>query len=185
MKKLLMITMTFFLALSILQAQTKKNDKAKIAEAKKEIKTDRIALHKLEGTTVNLMAKENFRSDFSNVSDVHWKRNGTFDEASFMRGGKQMTAFYDIEGRLVGSTRAATLKELPSKAVKEIGIRYKNYTVGPIIFFKDNENNDTDMILYGVQFDDADTWLVELTKGADRIIVQANKYGEVSYFSKL
>jgi hypothetical protein len=185
MKKIIMITMTFFLALTILQAQTKKNDKAKIAEAKKEIKTERVALHKLEGTTVSEIAKDNFTADFSNVSNVHWKRNSTFDEASFMKGGKQMTAYYDIDGNLVGSTRAATLNELPSKAVKEISIRYKNYSVGPIIFFKDNESNATDMILYGVQFDDADTWLVELTKGADRIVVQANKDGEVSYFSKL
>jgi hypothetical protein len=185
MKKFVIITMTFFLALTILQAQAKKYDKTRNTETKKEVKTERVALHKLEGTNVNEMAKENFISDFQGVSNVHWKRNGTFDEVSFLQGGRQMTAFYDINAKLVGSTRAATLNELPSKARKEITSRYKDYKVGPVIYFADNEANDTDMILYGVQFDDADTWLVELTKGADRIVVQADKDGEVSYFSKL
>jgi len=181
MKKFVIITTTFFLALTILQAKSEKYDKAKNPKSK----TERMALKKLEGTNVSEIAKTNFTVDFSKASDVHWKRNGTFDEASFMLGSKQMTAFYDIDGKLVGTTRAAALKELPLKAREEISSRYKNYTVGPIIFFKDDENNDTDMILYGVQFDDADTWLVELTRGADRIVVQALKDGEVSYFSKL
>lgn len=185
MKKSFIITIALFLALATVQARPGQDGKSGNGETVKEMKSGRIPLHKLEGNNVSEMAKNNFNTDFPNVSDLHWKRNGTFDEASFIKAGKQMTAFYDYEGNLVGSTRAAKLSELPEAAQNEIKTRYKGYKIGPVIFFKDNESNATDMILYGVQFDDADTWLVELRKGAEGIVVQVLKDGEVSYFTRL
>jgi len=41
------------------------------------------------------------------------------------------------------------------------------------------------MMLYGKQFEDADNYFVELTKGAKKIIVQVDSQGLVFFFTEL
>jgi len=154
-------------------------------ETKKEAKTERKALRKLEGTNVNEMAKTNFITDFGNVPGAVWKRVDTYDQVTFTKDGKKMTAFYDYDANLVGTTSIKKFTDLPAKGQQEIKTRYKDYKVGAVIFYDDNEANDTDMILYGAQFDDADNYFVELTKGAENIVVEVNPSGFVTYFKKL
>ena len=43
----------------------------------------------------------------------------------------------------------------------------------------------TDMILYGLQFEDQDNYFVELTKGKDKIVVQVTPEGDVFFFKQL
>jgi hypothetical protein len=179
MKKLAIVLTVFLFAFSLVQGQTKNN------ETKKEQKTERTPLKKLEGNKVSEMAKNSFQTDFKNVQNVQWKRNGTYDEAVFTRDGKEMTAFYDFGGILVGTTKQATWADLPAKGQQEIKNMYKDYTVGSVIFFDDNEVNTTDMIMYGKQFDDTDTYLVELAKGTKKIVVQVEKDGKVTFFKQL
>lgn len=179
MKKLGIVSLVFLFAISLAQGQPKKE------ETKKEQKAERTALKNLEGTNISKMAKDSFRSDFGNIQNVQWKRNGTFDEALFTKDGKETTAFYDIEGKQVGFTRRANWSDLSTKVQEEIKNTYKDYTVGPVIFFDDNEANETDMVMYGIQFDDTDTYLVELNKGTKKIVVQVDKQGMVSFFKQL
>lgn len=132
------------------------------------------------------IAKSKYYADFGNVPDVKWKRVGTFDEAAFTKDGKEMKAFYDIDGKLVGTTTIKTFADVPAKGQKEIEAKYKDYSIGQqVVFFDDNEANETDMILYGVQFDDEDNYFVELTKGTKKIILQVNSEGEVFFFKQL
>ena len=179
MKKLAFISLAFLLSMALVQAQTKST------ETKKEQKAERTALKKLEGSNVSEISKNNFKVDFGNLPNVQWKRNGTFDEAKFTKDGKEMTSFYDIEGKLVGTTSQAAVTDLPAMGQQELKSRYKDYTIGPVIFFDDNEANTTDMIMYGIQFDDAETYLVELVKGNNKIVVQVDKDGKVSFFKQL
>ena len=185
MKKVIFTAMALLIVFTISEARQINGSNSTASGAGKDIKTGRAALKNLEGAEVSSMARGSFAADFGNVPDVKWKRNGPFDEAMFTKDGKQMTAYYDYEGNLVGATRLAAFSELPARGQKEINRRYREYTVGPVIWFEDNETNTTDMVLYGIQFDDADTWLVELTKGDSRIVVQVDKAGETSYFQKL
>ena len=96
-----------------------------------------------------------------------------------------MKAFYDGDGSLVGTTSSITFAQIPAKGQKEINTKYKGYKIGPVVFFDDNENNETDMILYGLQFDDTDSYFVELTKGQDKIVVKVDPAGFVDFFMKL
>jgi hypothetical protein len=41
------------------------------------------------------------------------------------------------------------------------------------------------MIMYGILFDDADVWFVELQQNTKRIVVQVDKRGSVSFFKQL
>jgi hypothetical protein len=179
MKRIAIASLVFLFVFSLAQGKTKS------PEPKKEQKTELIPLKKLEGNKISEIAENNFKIDFGDLTNVQWKRNGTFDEALFTRDGKMTTAYYDIEGNLVGLTYNSTFAEVPAIGQKEIKTRYRDYKIGPVIFFDDNEVNPYDMILYGVQFDDADTYLVELTKGTDKIVVQVDKDGLVRFFKQL
>ncbi len=185
MKRIAFLTLIFLAVIIVAQGQPSKEDKSQLNGTRKEMKSERVPLKKLKGTEVSEISRNNFETDFGNIPDVKWKRNGAFDEAEFLRNGKLMTAYYDIDGNLVGTTRLTEFKNIPSAGQKEIQNRYKGYIIGPTVFFEDNEVNDTDMILYGIQFDDADTYLVELTKGTDKIVVQVDKDGLVSFFKQL
>jgi len=185
MKKLGILLMTFLFALSVVQGQTQKTEKGKTKETKKESKAERVPLKKLGGTVVNVNAKNNFDLDFGKIPNVIWTRIENFDEAVFTKDGKEMRAYYDSDGKLVGTTQYVTFDKLPEKAKQEIKTKYKEYTVGPVIFYDDNELNETDMVLWSVQFDDEDNYFVELTKGTEKIILRVNPLGNVAFFKTL
>ncbi|MDP4223014.1 MAG: hypothetical protein Q8868_06845 [Bacteroidota bacterium] len=185
MKKVLIFLMTSLFAVSISMGQPAKTNKTNTREAKKETKSAKITLKRLEGTAVSAEARYKFESDFGSIPDVTWKRSAYFDEASFSKGGKEMVAFYDLDGLLVGTTSAAKFTDLPKRAQDEIKTKYKDYSIGPVIFFDDNEANTSDMILYGKQFEDEDNYFIELTGGTNKIVVQVHPQGEVNYFTQI
>ncbi len=192
MKKLAVLSMALLFVGASLQSQAQVKQKGEIAEAKKEVKTEkkelrteRIALRKLEGTKVSELAKQQFRSDFGAVPNVQWRRSATFDEATYTKAGHKVTAYYDSGNTLVGTCTIETLADVPAKGQAEIKTKYKGYTPRVVIFFKDNEANDTDMLLYGNQFEDADNYFVELAKGKQKMVVQVTPLGAVSYFANL
>jgi hypothetical protein len=185
MKKFKVLLMAFLFAFVVTEAPAQKADKEKVKETKKEQKAERVPLKKLEGKVVSSEAKRNFNSDFARASDVLWIRKGTFDEVSFTNRGIKMKGYYDSEGKLVGTTQNSTFPEIPAKCQEVIKTKYKDYTVGPVVFFDDNELNETDMILWAIQFDDKDLYFVELAKGTNKIILMCNLEGEVSFFKQL
>jgi hypothetical protein len=186
MKKLAILSMTFLFALSVAYGQNKTLDKEKVKETKKELKSERVALRKLEGNVVSVKAKSNFNVDFNGATNVQWKRIDTYDQAEFTsKDGHKLKAYYDADGILVGSTEVKTFADIPAKGQKEIKEKYKDYTIEQVIFYDDNETNTTDMIMYGIQFDDADNYFVELSKGTNKIILQVNTEGTVFLFKKL
>lgn len=181
MKRLAFLSFTFLFMMYAAYCQEQKSANTQNKETKKES----IPLKKLEGSNVSEMAKESFKADFGKVPDVKWQRSGTFDEAIFMKDGKEMIANYDIGGKLVGTTKVVTFAEVPATGQQDIKKRYKDYTVSTVIFYDDNEANETDMIMYGIQFDDADNYFVELKKGNSKIVVRVDLKGEVFFFKQL
>lgn len=152
---------------------------------KKEKKAERKALRKLEGHEVSYQSKEQFAVDFANATNVTWKRTAFFDEAIFTQDGRTQTAYYDIHNDLVGTTELKQFADLPASAQKTILKRYKDYSIEKVILFDDNETNDTDMLMYGRQFDDADNYFVEIRKGAKDLVLQVDMGGDVSYFGQM
>jgi hypothetical protein len=184
MKNLAVLSMTFLVTVAALQVQAQKTEKAK--ETNKEQKSDRVGLKKLEGTLVSNNSKIAFNTDFKTATNVQSKRIDTFDEFSFTNNdGQKMTAYYDFNGVLVGTTQDKTIADLPAKGLQKIKEMYKDYTIGPVVFFDDNELNESDMILWGIQFDDADNYFAELSNGTKKTIVKVSPEGFVSFFENL
>jgi hypothetical protein len=185
MKTLNFLSMTLMLALTVVFTQANETRNSDFGTTKKKTKTERKELRKLEGSTVSDFAKRQFYSDFGNVPDTHWNRELNFDVASYKYDGQEWKAYYDADAHLVGTTSAKKVSDLPLKAQKEISAKYKGFTIGPVIFFDDNEANETDMALFGVQFEDTDNYFVEVTKGDNKTILQVDTTGSVSFFRKL
>lgn len=84
----------------------------------------------------------------------------------------------------MGTSEKKTFSVLPSKAQVYILDKYPTYKIGEVVFFNDNEQNDTDMVLYGQSFEDADNYFVGLEKDNKTTVVKVNMSGEVSYFTE-
>jgi hypothetical protein len=183
MKRLTILTMVFLFILSVVHGQPQTSGKESKSETKNEVKSEKKALNKLVGKDVSNLSKNNFYVDFGDLKNVKWDRFTYFDVATFTKNGKETKAYYDWDGKLVGTTQVVKFTDLPETAQKEIKNKYKDYVVGPVTFFNDNELNDTDMFLYGSQFEDEDNYFVELTKADKGLIVRCDSHGNVSYFT--
>jgi hypothetical protein len=188
MKKLIILSMSVFFVMAVIQlpAQVVNKDaiKTETKETKKEIKTVRKELRKLPGTMVSDLSKKQFYADFGNVTNVQWTRSNYFDEAGFTKDGKIMRAFYDTNNTLVGTTTMRTFGDLSAKTQKEIMTKYKDYAIGKVVFYDDNEANTTDMVLYNAQFDDEDSYFVELSKDKKNVILKVNPAGGLMVFTQ-
>jgi hypothetical protein len=151
---------------------------------KKEKNEYRMELKKLKGKEVSYRAKQQFYRDFGDIPGTKWERTANFDRAIFTRDGQTSIAYYDSDANLVGTTTDKTFEDLPARARKYINSKYPGYSRG-VIFFDDNEFNETDMVLYSMQFDDADNYFVALKKGTGEIILKVSMRGDVSFFKKL
>jgi hypothetical protein len=129
--------------------------------------------------------RANFYSDFGYIPISNWEVTDQFDKISFMKNNVIYTAYYDSNSELVGTISNVSLADLPAHAVQDINKKYKGYTIGNVVFYDDNESNETDMIYYGQQFDDEDKYFVELQNDKEQIVVQVNTVGVVSFFRTL
>ena len=125
-----------------------------------------------------------FSQDFPNAKYVTWAQ-GRFAEASFLDGDVLKVAYYDEDNNLVGSTTDMDASALPEKARDHLNKMYPGYAIEKVVFFDDNEGNDTDMFLYSTSFEDEDNYFPLLVKGSKKIILKVSLEGEVSFFESL
>jgi hypothetical protein len=193
MKKLIVLSAATVIVAATVSAQNDqdyvKDDIAGLKKQeyaiRKEKLEDKRKLKELEGNEVSDRSKQQFYDDFGNIPDAQWERTMNYDEATFTKNGQVLTAFYDFDSKLVGTTSAKTFSDIPSEARKYINEKYKDYSIAAVLFFDDNEANETDMVLYNQQFDDVDSYFVELKKDNKEIVLHVNMEGVVYYFTRL
>jgi len=125
-----------------------------------------------------------FLQDFPNAKFVTWFY-GQFVEASFIDNDAIKTAYYDDDNNLVGTTTDVDASALPEKARDHISKMYPGYTIEKVVFFDDNEANDTDMFLFNQSFEDEDNYFPLLVKGSKQIILEVSPEGKVSFFQNV
>ena len=172
------ITSAIIAALAVTGAQAQTLAK----EVRKEHRAEKHAAARQE---VSSRSKDSFYADFGQVADAKWVRGPQFDEVTFTKDGQKQTAYYDSHFILVGTTADKKFADIPAKAQKEIEKQFKNYAIGAVVEYKDNENNDTNMLLYGTQFDDADHYFVTVSKGKEADVLMVKTDGQISFFSTL
>jgi hypothetical protein len=155
------------------------------SDLSKEKKEERRELRKERSKEVSYMSIQNFQGDFPGITPTQWKWIDNFDEATFVKDGQTMSAFYDFEGKLVGTTQDKTFADLPPIAQKYINDKYQGYTPTGVIFYDDNEFNENNMILYNNEYSDEDSYFVEMQKGNERIVLHVKLNGDVLYYTTL
>jgi hypothetical protein len=142
-------------------------------------------LTELELKNFNYQTRANFYADFGYIPITGWEFSDEFDKISFLRNAVLCTAYYDLESQLVGTISNVTVADLPPRAMEKIDKDYKGYTIGDVVFFDDNELNESDMLYYDRRFDDEDKYFVELKNDKEKIVLQVNDAGNVSFFTAL
>ena len=194
MKKIISLSTAALVFVSTINAQTtiadsnhdlaalNKEDKS----ARHEMKKEKRELRKLEGGEVSYQSKQAFRTDFGDIHNVTWVRRTFNDQATFTNSkGEQETAYYDFYSQLIGTTEPKTFTDLPARAQKFIDEKYNGFSKEAVIFFEDNNINDMDMVLYGDQFEDADNYFIELTKGTEKLVLRVDTNGYVYFFKRI
>jgi hypothetical protein len=192
MKKLFVLLAATFVLASAINAQPSyefvKNNIASLNSLESGIKKEKLEvrkeLKKLEGNDASDLSKEQFYSDFGSFPETQWKRTANYDEASFIKEGQVLNAFYDADSKLVGTASDITFADLPSKAQKFINEKYKDYSVEDVLLYHDNELDD-DMALYNVPLDDENRYFVELKKEDKEIVFQVHIDGAISFYTQL
>lgn len=193
MKKILLVWLSVSLSAYFVQAQPalqtsiagvhlKHHKHAKSAQGKKHAKK---ALKKLTGSDASVQSKATFATQFGNVQNVQWERQDFFDVATFMQNGQQMKAFFDNDGEFVGTSMHTNMKAVPANGQAEIAKMYPGYVVSDVILYDDNEEQISDIILYGTQFESTDNYFVELNKDNRKLIVKVSPEGHVSLFKEI
>jgi hypothetical protein len=149
-----------------------------------DVAKDRV-LTELELRNFNYQTRVNFYMDFGYIPIVGWEYSDELDKISFLKDGVLCTAYYGFDSKLVGTISNVTVADLPAHALDKINKNYKGYTIGNVIFFDDNELNETDMLYYNRRFDNEDKYFVELQNDREKIVVQVNDVGDVSFFKAL
>ena len=134
---------------------------------------------------VSNLSKAQFSRDFPRVSDAVWTRTANFDEVTFKTRHHVKTAYYDVRSHLVGTTETKQFSDLPANAQQKILKEYKGYDVVSVLRYDDNENNDTDIELFGIQTDAPDSYFIALSKEGKELILQVSDDGNVQFFEAL
>jgi len=140
---------------------------------------------------VSEFVRNQFTSDFPNASIISFENTKDFNKVNFNKDGHQITAYYDYNNQLVGSTIKVSFNDLPAVAQIKILDKYRDYKVTDVLKFNvnsDNEsyyNNDTDMTLYGNPIDKSSNYFVELKGENNAIVLEVDLSGEVSFFTAI
>ena len=190
MKKLsvIFVAMFFILAFCQTQAQDIKNYASNTGKKVKriEIRTEHKEMRKLAINNVSDFSLKNFATDFGDKSsNVSWTKTNMYDEATFMNEGRETRAYYDFEGQLVGTTILKTYADLPQRAKKTIAKRYPDYTVESSLIYDYYKLSDAQMMMFSDQFVDSQNFFVQLSKGAEKIVLQVTPVGQVIFSSNI
>jgi hypothetical protein len=188
MKKIFLALSIMLTAATVTFAHTSAGRRERKEERieRREIRKEYHKLRRAENRNeVSDLTRNQFAIDFPDAKNVRFVRTKEFDEVLFSSGKKNLRAYYDIDNELVGTTQKKAFADLPEHAQKEILKKYAGYNVDDVIKFDDNESNETDMIMYGTTFDDADNYFVELKNNNKAIILKVDLSGEVSFFKDM
>lgn len=134
---------------------------------------------------VSVQSKEQFSKDFDKVQDVKWVRSDNYDEVTFTQKGQKLTAYYDAQSSLIGTTSVKVFADLPVRAQQEIRKQYKNYAIVSVLRYDDNEDNDTAFEMYGSMTDAPDSYFVLVSNNKEADVLHVTDQGDVVFYKTL
>jgi len=173
MKKLVIIPAIAIIVLASVQLMAKS---AGTNDGAKNVKLESGLAGVSAGNNISPTAVKRFQQDFGSVADVRWEKSGSYAKATFDRNGSSVSAWYNKDAKLVGTSSARSFSEMPGQVQEKIKSAYNDYYVVSVQGFDSVRGNRPS---------GAQNWLVELSDGTAKIIVKVNAYGETTLVKKI
>ncbi len=81
-----------------------------------------------DGPGINNRTAETFNREFKGATNVHWRRDGEFQQARFVWFEHLFVAYFTGEGELLGTVRDILFNALPLPVVRSFERRFANAT---------------------------------------------------------
>lgn len=107
-------------------------------------------------------ALESFQSSFKSATEVSWSVSNTHYKASFNLNGQYATAYYGLDGKLMGLTRNISSMQLPIALQASLKNDYDGYWITNLFEMANEEG-----ISYYITLENADSQLVLKASGND------------------
>ncbi len=93
------------------------------------------------GNNVNYFVQKSFETQFKDASNVEWSTGKEYTKATFVLKNEKMEAFYNLNGEILGTSRTASLDELPVRSKRAFAKKFKGYTVKEAIRFEGTDES--------------------------------------------
>ncbi len=98
---------------------------------------------------------ESFKTEFATAKEVAWSAGSNYFKAEFIFNSQYVTAFYGLDGELIGLSRFITSVDLPIGLQTGLKKNYSEYWVSDL--FEVSKKNSTS---YYITLENADSQLV-------------------------
>ena len=93
------------------------------------------------GKNINKTATSSFNSNFNHARNVSWTESSRFTIATFTMNNKIMYAYYDLQGKYIGTIHNIATTELPESLSASLKKQYAKYWVSEL--FELNSDQDS------------------------------------------
>jgi len=100
-------------------------------------------------------AIQSFQSAFKSATEVSWSFSNNYYKANFALNGQYVSAYYDVNGKLVGLIRNISSMQLPIALQANLKKEYEGYWISNLF-----EAANDDGTSYYITVENADTQLV-------------------------
>ena len=126
-----------------------------------------------------------FYVDFGDIPVDQWTLIDNFEVASFTQNGQRKCAYYDFDNNLVATTTEVHYSDLPVQARDHIAGNYADFKIKDVLYYDDNEANETDLVLYDEPLQNEDSYFVELENPNQNVVLHVFLNGDVSLLKKI
>ncbi|HEV7621402.1 MAG TPA: hypothetical protein VGO09_06710 [Flavisolibacter sp.] len=81
---------------------------------------------------VSPAALQSFKSSFKNANEVKWTSTDTYFKAEFTFNNQYVSAFYDVDGKLIALTRYISSLQLPLGLQAELKNNYQDFWISDL-----------------------------------------------------
>ena len=109
---------------------------------------------------VNSNVLTSFNKEFAGAKDVQWTTTSNYYKASFVFNDQFVSAFYQLDGELIATSRNISSLELPINLQTSLKKKYSQYWISDLFEISNNEGTS-----YYITLDNADSKLVLKSSG--------------------
>lgn len=150
----------------IASAKAKKNIPTSQGTSTSAANTSTSAANTNNTKKIDYQLLQNFNEDFKNVSNVNWTINSQFAKADFLQDDQKVEAFYDLDNKLIGTSRYISIDELPRETKRILTTKYPQYIIKEVMRYE-----GADEIAYYITTEDDKEKVVFKITGARDIAV--------------